>query len=117
MTLSYTKKGQTLNYHRQGEALLHKDLEKYIRWGDIGTKPVISTNGVLLTEDRLRSLYNAGLRHLIITLHKKQWVEAFLMACQYFKNEKVEVINFNQRYNKTESDVMFFMGKILDFED
>lgn len=118
MTLSYTKKGQTLNYHRQGEALLHKDLEKYIRWGvDIGIKPVISTNGVLLTEDRLRCLYHAGLRHLVITLHKKQSVEAFLMACQYFKDEKIEVINFNQRHKRTDSDVMYFMGKILDFDD
>lgn len=31
--LAWTQRGQTLNYHRQGEPLLHRELEKYIRWG------------------------------------------------------------------------------------
>lgn len=116
MTLAWTKKGQTLNYHRQGEALLHRELEKYVRWGvEIGIKPVISTNGILLTRKRLESLYESGLRHLEITLHISESIDAFQMACDFFGEKKVKVVHFSRRHEKFERDVMFFAGKILDF--
>lgn len=115
-TLAWTQKGQTLNYHRQGEPLLHKQLDKYIRWGvEAEIKPVISTNGLLLTEDKLKSLYQSGLRHMEITLHTSKSIKAFIMACNYFKKNNIKVYNFSQHYKQFEEDVMFFTGKILDF--
>jgi organic radical activating enzyme len=116
MTLSWTKKGQTLNYHRQGEPLLHKDLEKYIKWGvEAGIKPIVSTNGLLLTRQKLDSLFKSGLRYLVITLHTIKSIEAFKMAYAYFKEKGIEIVNFSQRHKKYDKEVMFFSGKILDF--
>ncbi len=118
-TLSWTRKGQTLNYHRVGEPLLHPKLCTYIQWGvDAGVKPVISTNGVLLTEEMLIRLYNAGLRHLVITLHTKKSLDSFLMCCKWFVNNNIEVVNFSKRHLKEydeNGNMMFFQGKVLAF--
>lgn len=115
-TLSWVRKGQTLNYHRVGEPLLHKNLVKYVRWGvEAGIKPVISTNGLLLTEEKLVQLYSAGLRHLVITLHKEQSWQAFQMCCEYFEKHNIQVLNFKERHSNSGEDIMYFQGKILDF--
>lgn len=118
-TLAWTRKGQTLNYHRVGEPLLHPKLCTYIQWGvDVGVKPVISTNGILLTEKMLAKLYNAGLRHLVITLHTIKSLEAFLMCCKWFDNNNIEMVNFSKRLSKEyegNGNIMFFQGKVLDF--
>ncbi len=118
-TLAWTRKGQTLNYHRVGEPLLHPKLCTYIQWGvDAGIKPVISTNGILLTKEMLIKLYHAGLRHLVITLHTLKSLEAFLMCCSWFSENGIEAINFSKRHLKeyiNSGDIMFFQGKVLDF--
>lgn len=118
-TLAWTRKGQTLNYHRVGEPLLHPKLCMYIQWGvDAGVKPVISTNGILLTEEMLVKLYGAGLRHLVITLHTMKSLEAFLRCCKWFDDNNIQVVNFSKRNAKEYIDndnIMFFQGKVLDF--
>lgn len=116
--LSWTRKGQTLNYHRIGEPLLHKSLVKYVSWGvEAGVKPVLSTNGILLDRDRLKALYEAGLRHLVITLHTQESLRNFLEACAYFESEGIEAVHFDQRHNPKLMGKMFFAGKVLDFPD
>lgn len=96
--------------------MLHPDLVKYVKWGvEAGIKPVISTNGVLLTEEKLVQLYNAGLRHLVITLHTDQSFQAFLMCCKYFSSHNIKVVNFKDRHNNVDNeDVMYFQGKLLN---
>lgn len=118
-TLAWTRKGQTLNYHRVGEPLLHQQIVKYIRWGvEAGVKPVISTNGLLLTEEKLIQLYSAGLRHLVITLHTMRSLEAFLMCCGYFTENHITVKNFSERHvGDGGKDTMYFQGKILEFPE
>ncbi len=96
--------------------MLHKDLEKYIKWGvEAGIKPIVSTNGLLLTRQKLDSLFKSGLRYLVITLHTIKSIEAFKMAYAYFKEKGIEIVNFSQRHKKYDKEVMFFSGKILDF--
>jgi len=52
-----------------GEPLLRRDLEKLIRHGSaLGLPMVVGTNGMLLTESRLRSLKSAGVLGLGISL-------------------------------------------------
>ena len=118
-TLAWTRKGQTLNYHRVGEPLLHRELAKYIRWGcEAGIKPVVSTNGLLLTEQKLKELYSAGLRHLVITLHTIESLEAFLICCDYFKQNNIMVKNFSERHStENDIDIMYFQGKVLQFSE
>ena len=113
--LSWTQKGQTLNYHRQGEPLLHKSIEKYIHWGvEAGIKPVISTNGICLSTDKMKRLYESGLRHLIITLHTNKSLQAFIEIYKWFKNEGIVFKPFSTRHQNTEGDNLFFAGKVLD---
>lgn len=109
------QKGQTVNYHRQGEPLLHPSLEKYIRWGvEAGVKPVISTNGLLLTQGKLENLLRSGLKHLVITLHRPASVQAFIMAVLYFKTHSIETYHFADRSRVHNDTAVFFAGKILD---
>ncbi|MCI8491946.1 radical SAM protein [Anaerotruncus sp.] len=117
--LSWTQAGQTLNYHRQGEPLLHKNLEKYIGWGvQAGIKPVISTNGILLTGERLEELYRQGLRHLVFTLHTMDSLKSFCDAYAYLKKQNENLFHFNKRAaSGLPSGSMFFAGKVLDFSD
>ena len=47
-----------------GEPLVRQDLEELVAYAaDIGIRPVLSTNGTLLTEQRARSLREAGLAY------------------------------------------------------
>lgn len=116
--LSWTQKGQTLNYHRQGEPLLHDKLEKYVKLGrGAGICPVISTNGKLLSTERLEGLYRNGLRHLVITLHAEDSLRSFLNACAYFERQEISVWNFSERHKKTTEEVLYFSGKVLEFSD
>jgi len=47
-----------------GEPLVRDDLEELIAYADeAGVRPVLSTNGTLITEDRARSLRDAGLKY------------------------------------------------------
>lgn len=115
-TLAWTIKGQTLNYHRQGEPLLHKSLEKYIRWGcDVGVKPNISTNALLLTVEKLENMYNAGLRQLVITLHTKTSFDNFKNAYDWLIKNKINVVRYEDRLKKEEKESFYFQAKFLDF--
>lgn len=117
-TLSWTKKGQTLNYHRQGEPLLHKQLEKYVRWGvEAEIKPIISTNGELLDVNRLEKLYAAGLRHLVITLHTEGSLKSYLNVIRWLEEKGVKTLHFSEHHKPLEEDVFYFAGKVLDFAD
>lgn len=63
-------------------------------------------------------LYNAGLRHLVITLHTMKSLEAFLLCCNWFHDNSIKVVNFSNRHSKeylNGGDIMFFQGKVLDF--
>jgi pseudo-rSAM protein/SPASM domain protein len=47
-----------------GEPLVREDLEELVAHADeVGIRPVLSTNGTLITEQRARSLKDAGLRY------------------------------------------------------
>jgi pseudo-rSAM protein/SPASM domain protein len=47
-----------------GEPLVRRDLEELVSYADnAGIRPVLSTNGTLITEERARSLRDAGLRY------------------------------------------------------
>lgn len=114
-TLSWVRKGQLLNYHRVGEPLLHKELVKYVKWGvEAGIKPLISTNGTLLSEEKLSKLYSAGMRHLLLSLHTEQSWHAFLMCCEYFEKHHIQVRNFKEFDPKCEDDVMYFQARSLN---
>lgn len=114
MALSWAEPGQFLGYHRHGEALLHKQLEKYICWGvAAGIKPFISTNGVLLTEQRLASLYQSGLRHLIVSGHTEKSIAAFRTAVSYFQNRGIKLINYMDRHIKDDA-AMFITLRLIE---
>lgn len=52
-----------------GEPLLRQDIEQFVRYGtELGLPMVIGTNGMLLTEKRVKSLKDAGLLGLGISL-------------------------------------------------
>ena len=116
--LSWMQKRQTLNYHRQGEPLLHKSLAKYIRWGvEAGIKPVISTNGELLDAELLDELYRSGLRRLVITLHTLASLRHFLDTIDYFDSHNIDIVHFSQQAIPISNDVVYFSGKLLDLSE
>jgi len=65
------KCGQSLLYlHNFGEVVLHPDLAEFVRYAkDEGMECSFFTNGVLLTEELLKSLYCAGLKRISISNH------------------------------------------------
>ena len=82
--LDYAAPGQLFSYHRLGEPLLHPKLLQYVQWAsDRGIHPLISTNGVLLTEEIFRQLLDAGLRNLQITLHTTASTKAYGMVARH----------------------------------
>lgn len=116
--LSWMQEGQTVNYHRIGEPLLHPKVCDYVGYGvKLGRiKPNISTNGLLLTEEILDTLYKQGLRRLVITLHTKKSVEAFKMAVNYFEKNHIKVCHYEKMFSSQDDEnTMFFAGKVLDF--
>ncbi len=117
LALSWMQEGQSVNYHRIGEPLLHPNVCEYVGYGvKLGKiKPNISTNGILLTETMLDNLYKQGLRRLLITLHTKKSVEAFKMAVDYFEKNNINVRPYEEMFSNNDEDVMFFAGKVLDF--
>lgn len=120
LALSWMQEGQTVNYHRIGEPLLHPKVCEYVHWGcSIGKiKPVISTNGILLTEKMLDALIKNGLRRLVITLHTKKSVESYKMCIDYFEKNHIKVLPFEEMFtniSNNDDETIFFSGKILDF--
>jgi SAM-dependent methyltransferase len=82
--LDYAAPGQLFSYHRLGEPLLHPKLIQYVQWAsDRGIHPLISTNGVLLTEEIFQQLLDAGLRNLQITLHTTASTKAYGMVARH----------------------------------
>jgi SAM-dependent methyltransferase len=81
--LDYAAPGQLFSFHRLGEPLLHPKLVQYVRWtSDRNIQPLISTNGLLLTEKMLGDLIDAGLRNLQISFHTTASVEAYGIAAR-----------------------------------
>ena len=116
--LSWTRKGQIVSFHMQGEPLLHNDLEKYVRWGvESGILPTISTNGILLNNDRLASLWNSGLCRFLFTLHTPESVESFVKTYNWFVQHGIEILptHSNREYYAANSDKprVFITGKII----
>ncbi len=113
------KKRADLKLSQGRRAITSSKLCTYIQWGvDAGVKPVISTNKLLLTEEMLIRLYNAGLRHLVITLHTKKSLDSFLMCCKWFADNNIEVANFSKRHLKEydeNGNMMFFQRKSTSF--
>jgi len=117
LALGWMQRGQTLNYHRHGEPLLHKNLGKYIGLGvDYGVKPIISTNGLLATQERIEELFIYGLRHLVFTLHTPDSLRNFISTYDYLSTQQTTLLHFNER-QKYSADAMYFCGKILDFPE
>ena len=82
--LDYAAPGQLFSFHRLGEPLLHPKLLQYVRWAsDRGLQPLISTNGLLLTEDLFLQLLDAGARNLQITLHTTASTKAYGLVARY----------------------------------
>lgn len=67
------KCGQKYLYlHNFGEPLLHPNLEQYITMArEKGIECSFYTNGILLNSERIKSLFNAGLRRISISNHTK----------------------------------------------
>lgn len=105
--MSWMQEGQTVNYHRIGEPLLHPQICDFVKYGVWFGKirPIISTNGILLTKEILNKLVTNGLRMLVITLHTKKSVKAFKMAVDYFEEHNIKVLPFEQMHKKVESSL------------
>ena len=61
-----------LSYHLFSEPLLRRDLERLVKSAAAAlpkAKQILYTNGDFLTDDRYRSLIDAGIHHLIVTSH------------------------------------------------
>ncbi|MEB2285757.1 MAG: hypothetical protein B6D46_10615 [Polyangiaceae bacterium UTPRO1] len=104
--LDYAAPGQLFSYHRLGEPLLHPQLLRYVQWAaDRGVHPLISTNGVLLTEEIFLKLLDAGLRNLQITLHTTASTKAYgLVARHLLAHPEVQ-------------DRLTFVGNVLSHYD
>lgn len=82
--LDYAAPGQLFSYHRLGEPLLHPKLLQYVRWASQrGIHPLISTNGVLLTQEIFEQLLDAGIRNLQITLHTTASTKAYGLVARH----------------------------------
>lgn len=72
---------QPFSFHRQGEPLLHPNIAQFVFESAVwGYKPVISTNGTLLTTSKLEELCLNGLWWLEISLHTPDSVAALKRA-------------------------------------
>lgn len=92
-------------FHVLGEPLLYKGLERYIN--DLSklpnVKPWLSTNGTLLTMERLTSLHNAGLRNI--------WYSMFYTNEEdYKKNVRTDF------YSQAKENLYYLLSKSDDFE-
>lgn len=61
-----------LSFHFYNEPLARKDLESIVKWARKElprAKPVLFTNGDLLTDERYRSLIDAGINYIVVTAH------------------------------------------------
>lgn len=66
--------GGVFTFHRYNEPTLRKDLETLVEMTKLKlpmAKVVLYSNGLLLNNERIKSLFNAGLDHIIITDHAR----------------------------------------------
>jgi hypothetical protein len=79
--LKYGTPGEYFSVYGSGEPFLHPKLYEYVAaTRNHGYMPYISTNGLLLTEDSLGKLIEAGVRLLQISIHTKKSMEALQLA-------------------------------------
>lgn len=104
LAIRYAPGDRWFSFHRQGEPLLHPNLLKYVRWVSLAGvgKPLISTNGLLLTIPILEKLLEAGLKNLQITLNSAESVKRFKEVSDYFIA------------NKISEEQVYFCGNYLD---
>ena len=82
--LTYTAPGTHFSFHRLGEPLMHPKLLDYVRWTrERGVTPLVSTNGLLLTQAILEALIEAGTGNLQITFHTSASVKAYALAARH----------------------------------
>ena len=79
--LKYGVPGEYFSVYGSGEPFLHPKLYEYVKaTEDRGYIPYISTNGLLLTEDSLGKLLEAGVKLLQISVHTKKSMKALKLA-------------------------------------
>jgi hypothetical protein len=83
--------GKPLHLYLMGEPLLHEKIAEIVYKTSMHPKRIytlLSTNGMLLSERMTRTLTTNGLKALVVSLHKKESVEAFLTAAQYLEDKE-----------------------------
>jgi len=105
-----------------GESLLHPKIFKFIKFAKINKyKTELITNGLLLTEENCKKIYNAGLDKLCISLHTldpkinkrvtslKNVIPVITKALKYFDDKKINIEIWRvsksngEEYDKNES--------------
>lgn len=82
----YMAPGSYCSFHRLGEPLLHKDFLKYLKKGrNLGFRTCVSTNGTLLTKDIAKEIIKAKPTYIMVSLHQKKSVEAYMMLFEELK--------------------------------
>jgi pseudo-rSAM protein/SPASM domain protein len=109
-----------------GEPFLRKDLFELIEYADsLGLRPVISTNGTLITEERARKAKEAGVRYIGVSLDGLQEVNdrfrgvqgAFEKAVEGMRNSLSAGIKTGLRFTITKHNQNDLPGVLLKLRD
>jgi len=91
LALKYGTVKEPFSFHRHGEPLMHKDFLKYLRIAtEMGYKTIVSTNGILLDDDKIKELADIRPWDVEISLHTKESVAAFKKMTQYLLDNDIE---------------------------
>jgi hypothetical protein len=79
--VEYVEEGNSFHMQMFGEAFLHKDLNLLLSIAkEAKTRPMIHSNGTLLTEDNVASAAANGLIALQVSIHSKRSLEGYIAA-------------------------------------
>ncbi len=84
LALKYVYPNDCFSFHRHGEPFLHKNFLKYLKKATkMGLRTVVSTNGLLLNKENIKALAEIMPYCVIVSLHTKQSVKAFIELTKY----------------------------------
>lgn len=91
LALKYGTIMEPFSFHRHGEPFMHKDFLKYLKIAtEMGYRTIVSTNGILLNDERIKELAKIRPFDMEISLHTKESVAAFKKMTQYLLDNNIE---------------------------
>ena len=95
LALKYGTIMEPFSFHRHGEPFMHKDFLKYLEIAtNMGFRTIVSTNGILLDDEKIKKLSEIRPYDMEISLHTKDSVIAFKKMTEYMIENDIEFNSF-----------------------